>query len=86
LWCARSAAFFFGQLGDRRGRRWPLALALVLVSLSNLRMGILPTYPQVGALAPVLLVCCDLQGFSAGGEWTGSAALMIENARPGRRG
>ena len=79
--------FFFGQLGDRRGRRMALALALVLVSLSTFGMGILPTYPQVGALAPVLLVVLRiLQGFSAGGEWTGSAALMIENARPGRRG
>jgi len=79
--------FFFGALGDRRGRRVALALALIMVSLSTFGMGLLPTFASAGALAPALLVVLRIvQGFSAGGEWTGSAALMIENARPGRRG
>jgi len=78
---------FFGQLGDRRGRRTALALALTLVSLSTFGMGLLPTYATAGVLAPLLLtVLRVVQGFSAGGEWTGSAALIVENAPEGRRG
>ncbi|MEU6578873.1 MFS transporter [Streptomyces sp. NPDC046805] len=78
---------FFGQLGDRRGRRTALGLALILVSASTLGMGLLPTYAGAGLAAPLLLLLLRLiQGFSAGGEFTGSATLMIENAPTGRRG
>ncbi|MGP4018994.1 MFS transporter [Saccharopolyspora sp. 5N708] len=78
---------FFGQLGDRRGRRTALGLALIMVSLSTFAMGVLPTYSQIGLFAPLLMVVLRLvQGFSAGGEWTGSATLMVENAANGRRG
>jgi MHS family proline/betaine transporter-like MFS transporter len=78
---------FFGQLGDRRGRRTALGLALILVSAATVGMGLLPTYAGAGVLAPIALVLLRLlQGFSAGGEWTGSATLMVENAPTGRRG
>jgi MHS family proline/betaine transporter-like MFS transporter len=77
----------FGALGDRFGRRSALALALILVSFSTVGMGLLPTYASVGILAPSLLLLLRIiQGFSAGGEFTGSASVMIENAQPGRRG
>lgn len=78
---------FFGQLGDRKGRRIALGLALIMVSFSTFGMGLLPTYQSIGVAAPIALTALRLlQGFSAGGEWTGSAALMVENAREGRRG
>lgn len=78
---------FFGQLGDRKGRRVALGLALIMVSLATFGMGLLPTYASIGAAAPIALTVLRLvQGFSAGGEWTGSATLMVENAREGRRG
>ncbi|KXF49374.1 hypothetical protein AXA44_24980 [Rhodococcus sp. SC4] len=78
---------FFGQLGDRYGRRTALALALILVSASTVGMGLLPTYASVGIVAPLLLLVLRMvQGFSAGGEFTGSATVMIENAPTGRRG
>ncbi|MBI0293818.1 MFS transporter [Streptomyces sp. PRKS01-29] len=78
---------FFGQLGDRHGRRTALAWALILVSASTLGMGLLPTYAAAGIAAPSLLVLLRLlQGFSAGGEFTGSATVMTENAPVGRRG
>jgi MHS family proline/betaine transporter-like MFS transporter len=78
---------FFGQLGDRRGRRTALGLALVMVSAATLGMGLLPTYAAAGVVGPLALVLLRLvQGFSAGGEWTGSATLMVENAPTGKRG
>jgi MFS transporter, MHS family, proline/betaine transporter len=78
---------FFGQLGDRRGRRTALALALIMVSLSTFATGVLPTYSEIGITAPLLLIVCRLlQGFSAGGEWTGFAAVMVESAADDRRG
>ncbi|WP_051165905.1 MFS transporter [Amycolatopsis orientalis] len=78
---------FFGQLGDRRGRRTALGLALIMVSLSTVCMGLLPTFASAGVAAPLLLLVLRLvQGFSAGGEFTGSATMMIENAPAHRRG
>ncbi|MCR6485128.1 MFS transporter [Amycolatopsis sp. OK19-0408] len=78
---------FFGQLGDRRGRRTALGLALILISLSTACMGLLPTFASAGVAAPLLLLLLRLiQGFSAGGEFTGSATMMVENAQTGRRG
>lgn len=78
---------FFGQLGDRKGRRTALGLALITVSVATCAIGALPTYADIGLTAPILLVVLRLlQGFSAGGEWTGSAALMVESAADHRRG
>ena len=77
----------FGLLGDRRGRRLSLSVSIVLMGLSTALIGVLPTYAQVGILAPVLLVLLRcVQGMSVGGEWGASSAYLIETAAPGRRG
>jgi MFS family permease len=78
---------FFSRYGDRRGRKWVLVTTLALMGLATLAMGLLPTYGQVGILAPLLLVVCRfLQGFGAGAEQAGSATLLTEAAPPGTRG
>ncbi|MDT7656970.1 MAG: hypothetical protein QOF38_1685, partial [Pseudonocardiales bacterium] len=78
---------FFSKFGDRLGRKWVLVATLLLMGGSTLAIGLLPTYSQVGLLAPVLLVACRfVQGFGSGAEQAGGATLLTETARPGRRG
>jgi MHS family proline/betaine transporter-like MFS transporter len=60
-----------------------LAATVILMGVSTLMIGVLPTYALIGAFASVLLVIARLlQGFSAGGEWSGSAAFVVEYAPP----
>ncbi|GAA2862990.1 MFS transporter [Pseudonocardia halophobica] len=79
--------WFFGRLGDRRGRRHALVVTVVTMGLFSGILGILPSYATAGVLAPILLVLVRLaQGFSAGGEIGGAATYVAESAPPGRRG
>ncbi|MGW0710922.1 MFS transporter [Streptomyces sp. NPDC002643] len=76
----------FGGIGDRLGRKRALFLALVLMGVSTVGVGLLPTYETAGLVAPVLLVVLRLlQGVSMGGEWGGAVLLAAEHAPPGRR-
>lgn len=77
----------WGPLGDRVGRKHVLALTILLMSGSTFLIGVLPTYEQVGILAPILLALLRLvQGFSTGGEYGGAATFMAEYAPDKRRG
>ncbi|BBC31932.1 ABC transporter [Streptomyces graminofaciens] len=76
----------FGSIGDRLGRKRALFLSLVLMGLSTVGVGLLPTYETAGLVAPVLLIVLRLlQGVSMGGEWGGAVLLAAEHAPPGRR-
>lgn len=80
-------AFFFGVLGDRVGRRPTLILTIVLIGVATGLIGVLPTYADIGLLAPVLLVVLRLlQGLAVGGEWGGATTIAIEHAPVERRG
>jgi MFS family permease len=77
----------FGHFGDRIGRKRLLMASLVLMGLSSMAMGLLPTYARVGALAPVLLASLRfVQGFAVGGEWGGAVLMAGEFGDARRRG
>ena len=76
-----------GRLADKRGRKFALMITIQLMAFGTLIIGLTPTYGSNGIVAPVLLVAARLiQGFSAGGEWGGSTAFIVEWAGKNRRG
>ncbi|WGD37459.1 MFS transporter [Lysinibacter sp. HNR] len=80
-------AFIAGHFGDKIGRKAMLVITLLLMGAATTLIGILPTYEQVGILAPVLLTLLRiLQGLSTGGEWGGAVLMAVEHAPSHRRG
>jgi metabolite-proton symporter len=80
-------AVVFGHYGDRIGRKRTLVVSLMLMGVSTLVVGLLPTAETVGAVAPIVLVLMRLcQGLAVGGEWAGAALLTSENAPAAKRG
>ena len=78
---------FFGSLGDRIGRKPVFMITIALMGLATFCVGFLPTYTQIGILAPILLVGLRiLQGLSAGGEIGGGAVYLTEHAGNQHRG
>ena len=77
----------FGHFGDKYGRKKLLQLAIILVGAATFLMGCLPTFQQVGYLAPALLVLLRFaQGFAVGGEWGGGVLLVAEHSPDKTRG
>lgn len=80
-------AFVLGHWGDTHGRKTVLLICMFLMGFSTMAVGFLPTYAQVGVLAPVLLVILRLiQGFAVAGEISGASSMILEHAPFGRRG
>jgi len=76
-----------GHLGDKFGRKFTMTLTLSAMGIATFLMGLLPTYAQIGILAPVALVLLRLiQGLAAGGEWSGSILIISENSPRNRKG
>jgi MFS family permease len=80
-------AFFLGYWGDTHGRKTVLLVCIFLMGFSTMVVGVLPTYEQIGVLAPVFLVTLRLiQGFAVAGEISGASSMILEHAPFGRRG
>ncbi|SNT03455.1 MFS transporter [Pseudomonas segetis] len=80
-------AIICGYLGDKLGRRNLMLATVTMMGLASVLMGLLPTYNQVGVIAPILLVLLRIiQGSALGGESTGAQLMALEYAAPDRRG
>lgn len=79
--------WFFGRYADRHGRQKSMILSVVLMGIGSALIACVPTYAQVGAVAPALLLVGRMvQGFSTGGEYGAAATYLSEVAVAGRRG
>ncbi|HAR14176.1 MAG TPA: MFS transporter, partial [Bradyrhizobium sp.] len=75
-----------GAYADRHGRKASLMLSIVLMTFGTLVLALMPTFETIGILAPIAVMLARLvQGFSAGGEFGSSTALLVEHM-PERRG
>jgi MFS family permease len=80
-------ALMFGRIGDLVGRKYTFLVTIMVMGTATFLVGLLPTYANIGWLAPVLLVTLRLlQGLAVGGEYGGAATYVAEHARPGERG
>jgi MFS transporter, MHS family, proline/betaine transporter len=72
--------------GDKYGRRRVFIVSVIVVSLSTIGMGLVPTYATWGITATLLMVFLRLiQGFCLGGELPGSITYVVETV-PKRAG
>ncbi|MFI0241103.1 MFS transporter [Streptomyces sp. NPDC016845] len=75
-----------GRWGDRAGRKKTLLWTIVFMGVATALIGALPTYHQVGIVAPILLLVLRVvQGTVSGGEYVGAVAFIVEWAEPDRR-
>jgi MFS family permease len=80
-------ALIFGRLGDLVGRKHTFLITIVIMGLSTALVGLLPSYAQIGVLAPIMLIALRLlQGLALGGEYGGAATYVAEHAPTGKRG
>ncbi|WP_407357731.1 MFS transporter [Microbacterium sp. LTA6] len=80
-------AFLLGNLGDRFGRKRVLAAVILIMGLSTMLIGLLPTYAVIGVFAPLLLIVLRMvQGLSAAGETIGSNSFVSEHSPIRTRG
>lgn len=77
----------FGHIGDKYSRKTTLIITLILMGASTFLIGLLPTWHQVGVLAPIALISLRfLQGVASGGEWGGGVLMLSENAPEEKKG
>lgn len=73
-------SILFGHIGDKYGRKRALSLSILVMAIPTVVIAVLPTYEDIGILAPIILVLCRLsQGLSTGGEYNGSAIYALEH-------
>ena len=80
-------AIFWGNMGDKKGRKWALSVSILLMSGATFLIGCLPGYAVIGVGAPLLLLLLRMvQSFSASGEYAGAATFLAEYAPSNHRG
>src|SRR5262245_19730292 len=80
-------ALIFGRIGDLVGRKYTFLVTIVVMGVSTVLVGFMPTYRSIGFAAPLILVLLRLaQGLALGGEYGGAATYVAEHAPDGQRG
>jgi MFS family permease len=80
-------AVVFGRIGDVVGRKYAFLVTISIMGFATVLVGLLPTYQQIGLLAPLILTILRLlQGLALGGEYGGAAIYVAEHAPDGKRG
>ena len=80
-------ALFWGNMGDKKGRKWTLSISILVMTAATFLIGCLPGYAMIGYAAPLLLLLCRMtQSFSASGEYAGASTFIAEYAPVKRRG
>jgi MFS family permease len=80
-------ALVFGRIGDLVGRKYTFLVTILIMGISTFMVGLLPSYAQIGWIAPVVLILLRMaQGLALGGEYGGAAVYVAEHAPVGRRG
>jgi MHS family proline/betaine transporter-like MFS transporter len=78
-------AVYFGNRGDRRGRKHTLILSTIIMTIPTVLIGILPTYAQIGIIAPICLLALRVfQGLSVSGEYSGTITFLSEMNIPNK--
>ncbi|AZL16125.1 MFS transporter [Rickettsiales endosymbiont of Stachyamoeba lipophora] len=73
-------AIIFGIIGDKLGRKIAITKSILIISLPTLIIALLPTYHQIGIIAPIILIIVRcIQGIAMGGEYSNAGILLIEN-------
>src|SRR5919197_860944 len=83
----QTAALLFGRIGDLVGRKYTFLITIVVMGLSTVLVGFLPTFETIAWGAPIILVVLRLaQGLALGGEYGGAATYVAEHAPDHKRG
>lgn len=85
--CRPIGGLFFGYLGDTQGRAKTLRISILMITLSTLLIGLIPSYEEIGIIAPMVFITLRLiQGLSIGGEYSGIMIYLAESATDKNRG
>ena len=78
-------AIVLGMYADRKGRKAALTLSILLMIVGTLAIAVMPSYQQIGIVAPITILLARLvQGFAVGGEFGSATAFMVEHSKHGR--
>ncbi|MDL0403024.1 MFS transporter [Corynebacterium lehmanniae] len=76
----------FGRIADRVGRKNVLMMTIIIMALSAVIIGVMPTYEQIGIWASIILLLVRvIQGFAHGGESATANSYIPEIAPRDRR-
>ncbi len=79
-------SIIFGYIGDKFGKHYSVNITVWFMAIPTVVVALLPTYQQIGVVAPIILVSLRvLQGVSVGGQLSGLIAIAVDDGEKGKR-